>query len=91
MRGGSRIYSWICTTHLREGIQGVDKLQLRVAAEGDHLVHLLQLQAVKRVHLLVSHVNGDTMATTKVTGTAMLERENKFAMVVSSHDPQLVL
>jgi hypothetical protein len=29
---------------LGEGVEGVDELELRVAAQRDHLVHLLQLQ-----------------------------------------------
>ena len=32
-------------TYLREGIKGVDQLQLCISTESYHLVHLLQLQA----------------------------------------------
>lgn len=35
----------IRAAHLREGVQGVDQLQLSVATQGDHLVHLLELEA----------------------------------------------
>ena len=44
-----------CSANLREGVQGVDQLQLGVTPQSDHLVHLLQAQAdaVETCHELI--------------------------------------